>query len=89
MGKKSDLQSATVMKRTLPPVVYGLKGIMELFNVSKSTAWVYKNTFLADACVQKGRKILVDTKKALELYGLRDIHKMDILFADEKKRRNL
>lgn len=59
-----------VSKQKLPPVITGLSGIMELFNVSKSTAWKYKQTWLAPAITQRGRIIFVDTKKALELLGM-------------------
>ena len=48
--------------------VYGLRGIRELFGVSHKTAQVYKNTFLAPACDQLGRTIIVDKHKAIELF---------------------
>lgn len=48
--------------------VYGLRGIEELFNVCHTTAQKYKNTFLAPAVKQRGRKIIVDVKRAWELY---------------------
>lgn len=48
--------------------VYGLRGIRELFGVSHKTAQAYKNTFLAPACDQLGRTIIVDRKKAIELF---------------------
>lgn len=48
--------------------VYGLRGIRELFGVSHPTAQKYKNTFLAPAIMQRGRKIVVDVAKAIELY---------------------
>ena len=50
--------------------VYGLKGIQELFNVSKKLACQYKATFLKEAVSQRGRKIVVDKKKARELFDL-------------------
>mgnify|MGYP001010541127 FL=1 len=37
--------------------VYGLAGIRRLFNVSHVTAQKYKDTIIADACFQQGRKI--------------------------------
>lgn len=49
--------------------VYGLKGIKELFHVSHVTAQRYKNTFLAPAVTQQGRKIMVDADKALQLFA--------------------
>ena len=48
--------------------VYGLRGIMQLFNVSNMTAQRYKNGILKDAVKQYGRKIVVDVDKALELF---------------------
>lgn len=51
--------------------VYGLRGIRDLFNVSHPTAQKYKNTFLAPAIMQRGRKIIIDVAKAMELYNNR------------------
>lgn len=48
--------------------VYGLKGISELFGVSKATAQKYKDGILKDACYQSGRKIVVDVEKAMDLF---------------------
>lgn len=48
--------------------VYGLRGIQELFHVSHATAQAYKNTFLRDACSQRGRKIIIDVEQALQLF---------------------
>ena len=48
--------------------VYGLAGIRRLFNVSHVTAQKYKDTIIADACFQQGRKIVVDFDKAMELF---------------------
>lgn len=56
----------------LPPVVYGLEGIMRIFHVSKSTAYRYKRDFLGDAVTQKGNVIIVDTVKALRNFGMAD-----------------
>ena len=50
-------------------LVYGLRGIKNLFNVSHSTAQKYKDTILKDAVMQQGRKIVVDADKALELFN--------------------
>lgn len=49
--------------------VHGLRGIQRLFDVSHKTAQRYKDTFLAPAITQNGRKILVDKKLALELWA--------------------
>ena len=48
--------------------VYGLSGIQNLFGVSHKTAQIWKNTWLAPACMQSGRKIIVDADKAMELF---------------------
>ena len=55
------------------PVVYGLNGIMELFHVSKTTAHRYKEGIIKDAVTQVGNKIIVDTKEALRLYGVKKV----------------
>ena len=50
-------------------LVYGLRGIRTLFNVSHATAQRYKDTIIKDAVLQNGRKIIVDADKALELFN--------------------
>ncbi len=48
--------------------VYGLKGIQQLFNCSKSTAYNIKRSGRIDAAIsQIGNTIIVDAEKALEL----------------------
>ena len=49
--------------------VYGLRGIQELFNVSHTTAQIYKDGILKDAVYQSGRKIVVDVEKAIQLFN--------------------
>ena len=51
--------------------VYGIKGIEELFGCSHATAQHYKDTVIADAVTQNGRKIIVDADYAVELFGRR------------------
>ncbi|MFV0470193.1 MAG: DUF3853 family protein [Dysgonomonas sp.] len=52
--------------------VYGIRGIMELFDCSKSTANRIKQSGKIDAAIkQVGRKIIVDAELALELAGKR------------------
>lgn len=58
-----------IEKANIPPVVYGLEGIMSIFHVSKATASRYKNTILKPACRQVGRKIIVDTFEAFKIFG--------------------
>lgn len=71
-GKKKimDLTIGVSQAGKLPAVVYGLKGIMDIFQVSKSTALRYKNGFLRDAVTQNGNVIMVDTRKALICFGM-------------------
>lgn len=49
--------------------VYGLNGIMHLFGCSKSKAKRLKDGVLAPAVCQNGRSIVVDAKKAMELFN--------------------
>ncbi len=49
-------------------LVYGLAGIQQLFNVSHVTAQRYKDSFLAPAISQQGRKIVVDADEAIRLF---------------------
>ena len=59
---------STAVPATPKRYVYGLRGICDLFNVSLVTAQKYKNTFLAPAISQRGRKITVDADMAMELF---------------------
>ncbi|MBQ8482924.1 MAG: DUF3853 family protein [Bacteroidales bacterium] len=52
-----------------PRLLYGLKGVATLFNVSSSTALKMSKGVIKDACKRQGGIILVDTRKALELFG--------------------
>ena len=56
--------------KKFPRLMYGLDGIAEIFDCSRSTAMRYKNGFLKDAVTQRGNKIIVDTKRALECFGM-------------------
>lgn len=56
------------IQEELPAMVYGLKGIRELFGVSTTTAQKYKKTWLQPAVIQRGQKIIIDVAKALELF---------------------
>ena len=63
-------QDAQPVSRTASgQYVYGIRGIEKLFNVSHVTAQNYKNTILKDACMQRGRKIIVDVEKAVKLFN--------------------
>lgn len=52
-------------------LVYGLKGIRDLFGVSHLTAQRYKDGIIKEAVRQHGRKIVVDADYALELFNQR------------------
>ena len=50
-------------------LVYGLRGIADLFHCSHKTAQFYKDHVIREAVTQRGRKIVVDVDKALELFN--------------------
>ena len=52
-------------------LVYGLKGIRDLFGVSHLTAQRYKDGIIKEAVRQYGRKIVVDADLALKLFDQR------------------
>ena len=52
-------------------LVYGLKGIEDLFNCSHKTAQFYKDHVINQAVSQNGRKIVVDADLALKLFAER------------------
>lgn len=54
-----------------PRYVYGIGGIASLFGVTKQTAQAYKNTWLAPAVMQRGKHIMTDANKAMELFNAR------------------
>ena len=49
-------------------VVYGLRGICDLFSCGLSRAQELKRTIIADAVSQHGRTIVTDVDRALELF---------------------
>lgn len=73
MSKKKIINEISNVK--FPKVMYGLEGIKQIFNVSTTTAWKYRHGILKDACTQNGRIIVIDTIKALELFGVPDAYK--------------
>ena len=52
-------------------LVYGLRGIQELFGCSHRTAQYYKDYVIKEAVMQNGRKIVVDADLALKLFNER------------------
>ena len=80
--KKKICSSGFILKEEkLPPVLYGLEGIMRIFDVSKATASRYKNTILKDAVAQHGNVIVVDVAECLRLFGV--AHPEHLIFNDE------
>jgi hypothetical protein len=69
LGLTQEPQKEKAEKESPKKYVYGLAGIRKLFNISHATAQRYKDTIIADACFQQGRKIIVDVDKALELFS--------------------
>jgi len=64
---------------TLPEFVYGISGIMQLFNCSKSKAQKIKNSGVITGAIQQDqRTIIVDTRLALKLFKE---------YTNQKKRR--
>ena len=57
--------------RTVGRLVYGLRGIQDLFHCSHKTAQYYKDHVINESVSQNGRKIIVDADRALELFKLR------------------
>lgn len=56
---------------TTPHLVYGLRGIQQLFGCSHRTAQFYKDHVIQQAVCQNGRKIVVDADMALKLFNER------------------
>lgn len=52
-------------------LVYGLRGIQDLFHCSHKQAQFYKDKIIAEAVKQNGRKIVVDADRALQLFNER------------------
>ncbi len=81
VGQLREAIFSGVNNQTTPPdnkieegkrYVYGLRGIRELFGVCHATAQRYKDTFLAPAIRQNGRKVIVDADLAMELFNQRE-----------------
>lgn len=50
----------------------GLRGISDMFQVTPQTAQKYKNTWLAPAVKQRGKKLFINRKMAFELFEQRN-----------------
>ncbi|WP_010661901.1 DUF3853 family protein [Marinilabilia salmonicolor] len=67
--EQSELKLKEEKSEEVVEYAYGLGGIRDMFNVSHATAQKYKNGILKDAVIQNGRKIIIDVKKARELFA--------------------
>lgn len=68
---KETPETETPVSTTERWLVYGIKGICELFQCSKATAHRIKNSgVIKDAITQTGRKIVIDAQLALDLIQL-------------------
>jgi hypothetical protein len=76
VGEFVDLHKKIVADTVHPPAkdytekkyVYGLSGLAALLNCSRTTAHAIKSSGKIDAAVmQEGRKIIIDSEKALQL----------------------
>ena len=66
----SAVPSPVIQEKKEKRLVYGLAGIAELFQCSKSAAYELKRSGkIAKAIIQEGRKIIVDADLALQLAG--------------------
>ena len=79
MQKKKSNESIVVNGK-FPVRLRGLNGICQLFGVSKSTAIKYSKGILKDAITRQGSVMLINTKKALELFGCQ--HPEDFIQGD-------
>ena len=55
-----------------PPLLYGLDGVMSLFGVSRPKASRLVHGVIEGAVCRNGNLILIDTRKALELFGVEE-----------------
>lgn len=68
---KQTLPSQDNDNRPTGRLVYGLRGIQDLFHCSHKQAQFYKDKVIAEAVSQNGRKIVVDADRALQLFNER------------------
>lgn len=52
-------------------LVFGLRGVQDLFHCSHKQAQYYKDHVIHEAVSQNGRKIVVDVDRALQLFNQR------------------
>lgn len=66
---RQTIEAVGAEKEQQPEYRYGIRAICDLFGVSTVTAHIYKNSFLAPAVDQRGRKIRVDVNLAQKLFA--------------------
>ncbi|MBQ7280590.1 MAG: DUF3853 family protein [Bacteroidales bacterium] len=65
----AERDAAEVTRADLPRYLYGIPGVMQLFNCSRSTAnRIIKSGIIDAAISQVGAKRVIDTDKALKIY---------------------
>lgn len=72
-GRKKDVVRAAcphVKGEKFSPVMYGLRGIQDIFGVSKATASRYARGMLRDAVTKNGNVIVIDVESALRCFGV-------------------
>lgn len=57
-------------KGPFPPILYGLDGVMQVFQCSRSRASRLVHGKIAGSVTREGHLIIVDTKEALSLFGI-------------------
>ena len=65
------LETPKEVQKSHGRLVYGLRGIQELFGCSHKSAQYYKDHIIQEAVSQNGRKIVVDGDLALKLFDER------------------
>lgn len=71
----NNTETSTPATKPAGRLVYGLRGIRDLFGVSHLTAQRYKDGIIKEAVMQNGRKIVVDADLALKLFNERRVEK--------------
>jgi hypothetical protein len=69
--RENQPEQKPAVRQSSGRLVYGLKGIADLFGVSHLTAQRYKDGLIKEAVRQNGRKIVTDADYALELFNER------------------
>lgn len=69
LGISNEEQPPKIQSNEQPrQYVFGISGIRKLFGISHVTACKYKSTVIRDAVSQRGRVIITDADKAMQLF---------------------